>query len=1855
MSGIPDVAVRFLDQARATPHLVAVHHNGHELTYAQLAEQVDDLTSRLRAAGVDGGPTVVLLPHGIPLVVAILATFASGSTFVPATDQWPDDYLAAVVRRAGAAVVVTDAPGAVRLAALNGTRAPVAAAVRVVAIDDSHRPESPAGEPRAPSGQERAYLYFTSGSTGTPKAVVGSLRGLGHFIGWEIDEFGVGPGRRTSLLTIPTFDPFLRDIFVPLCSGATLCIPPSAETILDGPALLAWLEDDRIDLVHLVPTLLRELVRGGRPAAAYRPRLLLLAGEPVRGSDITQARDALGDTAELVNLYGPTETTLATCWRRLTLDDATSHIVPVGRPLPGSQVQVCDADGRPQPPGVEGELVIVTHHASHGYLDDPVLTDRSFEGFGGPGPVRYRTGDRGYLTPDGDVVCLGRLDSQVKVRGMKVDLANVERRLRGLPAIRDAVVHQSDDGTLVAAVSAPGGVTAEEIDTALVKVLPRHMVPGRYLVLPGFPTLPNGKVDRQRLRAADQVPDAVSDAVSDAVTRGVVHLWREVLGAAGVHAGSNFFLLGGHSMLAARLARAIRERFAVTLGAADILEHPTVAAQVALIRAASPAPGIPAADVPIGSEVSPQERAIFLADALATVPTTYLMPWAYRVTGPLDVARIRSVTALLVQRHDALRTTYAFADAGITARVRPPDAPVDVVRVLDVSDNPPHDEATLLRLLDELTVPFDLSSEIPLRVVVVRLAPDDHVLLFHLHHIAGDEASQVILEQEFALGYVGGDLPPAVGSYRGYAARAAYPRDAADASGRVHQHLTNLREVPRLNLPRDPSASGRQSNTGRRTRWTLPLELVEDLLRRGAEWGVTPFEITLTGFALALGGFAETSDLVLGVAAQGREDAHLENTVGVFMSAVPVRCTVDPDGSLHEATMQVAGVARAARRLGAIPADVLESPQFRRNPGLHPVFDVMVVHQDPDRPELALPGCAIEPLRMAGTTSRYDLTLYLHPRSSGWDAEFEYCTDLFSEGYVRALWHALCTVLAEICHRPDLALREVELVSVGAEPLPGGIDAALSPLPPALVHERFAAHAQMTPDAPALCFGDEEFSYAQVRDRAAAIAVALRRHPAFRPGAPVGVMMSRTPDLVATLLAVLASGAPYVPLDVGFPPARIAHILDRSRVGLIATDGTVVAVTPDVPSLDVTTVRATHSVEEPVAHGPVDVALTDSAYQIFTSGSTGFPKGVDISHGNLVNFVDGIAEAVGLDRDLRVCCLTTVSFDIFVLEVLVPLALGGVVVLADEREQLDLAALAKLLRRHRVNTLQLTPSRLSAFLDAADAEAHLQGISTFVIGGEPITQDGVRRLLSFAGPPRVFNAYGPTETCVWSTVKRIESVDDLTIGRAIKNTRLYVMDRRLRLRPRGLPGELCIGGHGVATGYVHDPHRTTRAFVADRYHPGERIYRTGDIVRWNDRDELAFIGREDQQVKVRGYRVELREIEIALNAHPDIREAVCVLTTGHTGAAGEVHAAYTSAEPIPDGVLRSHLAEHLPSYCVPTGFWRLAELPVTPNAKIDRNAVKAWLTTSLGSATRPDGQPNGNGVFGTGAQATDPESAFVRMTWAELLGRSTFDDDANFFDVGGNSLLLVRLHNAIERRYPGRLTLPDLFGYPTVGLTATQLRTSAASAAATATASATATAVATATTPTPLPVVVLRNEFRVRSGNGTRAVDHPSPVDPTLGSAVSQRCAALGIAESEFGLAAFVSALTTLAPPGPVEVVAFDTAGARCVRLDPRALTPTAILTEAAAVLRDPRGQDDLTFTARPRTTRSITAAWCFAAEIPHALRGCDLVLVADPQAPLGRVLRVNQMRVDARMATYVLGSINHMARQLSSDPKERQ
>ena len=222
MSGIPDVAVRFLDQARATPHLVAVHHNGHELTYAQLAEQVDDLTSRLRAAGVDGGPTVVLLPHGIPLVVAILATFASGSTFVPATDQWPDDYLAAVVRRAGAAVVVTDAPGAVRLAALNGTRAPVAAAVRVVAIDDSHRPESPAGEPRAPGGQERAYLYFTSGSTGTPKAVVGSLRGLGHFIGWEIDEFGVGPGRRTSLLTIPTFDPFLRDIFVPLCSGATL-------------------------------------------------------------------------------------------------------------------------------------------------------------------------------------------------------------------------------------------------------------------------------------------------------------------------------------------------------------------------------------------------------------------------------------------------------------------------------------------------------------------------------------------------------------------------------------------------------------------------------------------------------------------------------------------------------------------------------------------------------------------------------------------------------------------------------------------------------------------------------------------------------------------------------------------------------------------------------------------------------------------------------------------------------------------------------------------------------------------------------------------------------------------------------------------------------------------------------------------------------------------------------------------------------------------------------------------------------------------------------------------------------------------------------------------------------------------------------------------------------------------------------------------------------------------------------------------------------------------------------------------------------------------------------------------------
>jgi len=1299
-------------------------------------------------------------------------------------------------------------------------------------------------------------------------------------------------------------------------------------------------------------------------------------------------------------------------------------------------------------------------------------------------------------------------------------------------------------------------------------------------------------------------------------------------------------------MLAARLARAIRERYAVPLRATDILEHPTVAAQAALIRAAETDPPTAAtADQPVapGTAVSAQERAIFLADALATVPTTYNMPWAYRVRGPLEVDRVRRVAALLVDRHDVLRTTYAFVDDDIAAHVHPAGAVPDLVRVLDLCDDPPPSEAALIALLESLEAPFHCSREFPLRVVVLRLAPDDHVLLFDLHHIAGDEATQVILEQEFGLGYSGCELPPVLGSYREYAARAAYRRDPTQLSAQFHEHLTNLRDLPRLSLPRDPRASGRQSNAGRRARWTFPPQLVEDVRRRSAEWGVTPFEITMTGFALALGGVAETTDLVLGIAGHGRDDAQLERMVGVVMAAVPVRCSVEPDGTLHEATRRVTSAVRAALRRGPIPDEVFDSPQLRRNPGLHPVFDVMVVHQDPDRPEFALPGCAVEPIPLPGTTSRYDLTLYVHPRSTGLHVEFEFCVDLFSETYVETIWHTLCTVITEICRRPDLALRELELVSVGVDSGPGGLDAALTPVPATPMHEQFAARARANPTAIAVCFGDEELTYAQVRDRSSAIGVAIRSHPAFRRGAPVGVMMSRTPDLVATLLAVLASGAPYVPLDVAFPPARIAHILARSRVGLIVTDHSVAGVSPDVPSIDVSIVPSILTSDEVGAPARVPIALSDSAYQIFTSGSTGFPKGVDISHGNLVNFIDGISEALGLGADLRIGCLTTVSFDIFVLEVLVPLALGGVVVLADEREQLDLGALAILLRRHRVNTLQLTPSRLSAFLDVPNAESHLQGISTFVVGGEPIAQDGVRHLLSFAGRPRVFNAYGPTETCVWSTIKHIESVDDLTIGREIKNTRLYVMDRRLRLRPRGLPGELCIGGHGVAKGYVHDPDRTDRAFVADRYHPGERIYRTGDIVRWNDDDDLEFIGREDQQVKVRGYRVELREIDVVLSTHPDLREAVCVLTSTPGGGGAELHAAYTSAEPIPDAVLRAHVAAHLPTYCVPSGFWRIAELPFTPNAKVDRNAVKAWLATALNTpvstvdasadspaASDPDEAP------GTGPRATDDESAFMRATWAHLLGHAAFGDDANFFDVGGNSLLLVRLHNAIERRYPGQLTLPDLFGYPTVALTAARLRSSRAAPSA------------------PLPVVQLRHEFRVRSGSGTRAVDHPDPVDATLATAVTQCCEVLAITPEEFGFATFLSALTTLAAPGPVTVVAADSAGMACVGLDPRALTATAILTETAAALRS-GDRGDLRFTAPPRTTGSITAAWCSAGAVPDVLRGCDLVLVADAHAPLGRVLQVNQLRIDARMTTYVLGALNHMARQLSSDPKERQ
>ncbi len=1644
----------FEAQVRQAPDAPALRYAGQTLTYTELNRRANQLARHLQKLGVGPETLVgVCVEPSFEMIVAVLGALKAGGAFLPLAAHYPAERLRFMIADSGTRLILTQAALVPFVQTLAG------ADTRGLALDAewpaiAANADTDLAEASAP--EALAYVIYTSGSTGTPKGALLEHRGLSNFCQAFAHTMGVRAHDRVLQFASFSFDAAVAEIFIALLNGACLCLAPR-ETMMAMPDLAGLIQSEQVTVAVLPPTVLSLL----RPDAVPTLRNVTSAGEACT-PDIA-ARWSGGDRA-FFNGYGPTETAVGALFSRL----APGNPVTLGRPIANLRAYVLDAQRRPLPVGVPGELCLGGVQVGRGYLNRPELTAEKFIELAlddeGAFQRVYRTGDLVRYRPDGQLEFLGRLDFQVKVRGYRIELGEIEAALQQHPAVALAAVLAREDAPgekrlvayLTARADAPPAASLRDF---LKARLPDFMLPAAFVTLDQFPLTPNGKIDRRAL-PAPEAGDVVAAAYVPPQTPTeeiIAGQWAAVLGQARVGARDNFFELGGHSLLATQVVARAREAFQVELPLRSLFDDPTVAGLAAAVdaarragdgQAAPPIAPLPrnAAGLPVDPDLAAlvagqdagaapvaftQQRLWFL-DQLEPNRPDYNIATAVRLQGALDAGALTRALDEIVRRHAALRTTFANVD-GQPVQVIAPTLTL-ALPVEDLSDRPEAErEAQALRLASaEARAPFDLARGPLVRARLLRLAPDHHIALLTTHHIISDGWSMGLFVSELAALYQAcaagapSPLPELPVQYADFAHWQRRWLQGETLDKQLAYWRNELAGSPALlELPTDRPRPAVQTSRGATLPFRLAGALRDPFKRLLQHEGATLFMGLLAAFQVLLHRYSGQTDFNVGTPIANRTRTELEGLIGFFANTLVLRARLDePAGlSFRDLLARVRETSLGAYAHQDLPFEKLvEALQPERNLSHTPLFQVMFVLDNAPLSGFDLAGLRLSPVAAETGAASFDLTLSMREDGQGWGGYIEYNTDLFDAATIQRLVGHLETLITGLLDDPDRPIAELPLLTE-AERRQMLVDwnATTAPTPTdRTVHQLFEAWADRIPDAPALVFEDQSLSYAQLDQRANHLAHALRAR-GVGPDTLVGLCTDRAFDMVVGLLGILKAGGAYLPLDPAYPPDRLAFMLQDSGAPLVLTQqhlrpvvqalGTtvpVLALDADWPAL----------AQHPATRPPVNVSPDHLAYVIYTSGSTGRPKGALLRHAGLGNLAEAQRRAFEITPGTRVLQFSPFSFDASVWETVMALLNGATLVLA--RQETITGDLLRVLRDQAVTTVTLPPSVLAVLTPQA-----LPALRTVISAGEACSRELVAR---WAPGRRFFNAYGPTETTVCAAWAQCDPADPLppSIGRPILNFQLYVLDQHQQPVPVGVPGELIIGGAGVARGYLNRPELTAEKFVTlplDDDGAVQRYYRTGDLVRYRPDGNLEFLGRIDQQVKVRGFRIELGEIEAALQQHPAVAQAAVLAREDRPG--DKRLAAYVArAEGAPPGddaltlALRDHLRARLPEYMVPTIVVYLERLPLSPSGKVERKALPA-----------PDLSRAESRAYV--APRTETERRLAALC-QELLGLERVGVDDNFFDLGGHSLLATQLISRVRETFQAELPLRVLFEQPTV-------------------------------------------------------------------------------------------------------------------------------------------------------------------------------------------------------------------------------
>ncbi|MBB5935020.1 amino acid adenylation domain-containing protein [Streptomyces zagrosensis] len=1656
----------FEEQVARTPDAVAAVFLGQALTFAELNERANRLARVLIARGA--GPECLVglsLRHSAAMMPAVLAIQKTGAAYVPIDPEYPTSRIAHLVTDAAPVLVVTTSQDAAALPAGTGT----------LLLDDPGIAEEAAGQsganltnadrttPLEPA--HAAYVIYTSGSTGTPKGVVIEHRNaVNLFHNHRSDYFRPAARRagaerlRMALAASISFDASVAGMMWML-DGHELHLVDD-ECRYDPAAFVRFTREQRIDIVDVTPSFAEQLLLAGLLDGRH-PAVLVMGGEAISEALLAEVDAVPG--LETYNCYGPTECTA----------DATSpqHMrgtsgQNIGRPVWNGRVYVLDGDYAPTPVGVVGELYVAGAGVSRGYLGRPGLTaDRYLPCPFGTGERMYRTGDLVRWLASGDLEYIGRADEQVKIRGFRVELGEIEAVLHSHADVAQAAILARDSagGGSAGGGGAGGGkqliayvvpteqagvaptLGAGEFPAALrrhaAERLPDYMVPVAVVVLDGLPLTPNGKLDRNSLPAPELSGLATSRAPRTALEETLCGLFTETLGGERIGIDDSFFDLGGNSLLAMRLASRVRTVLDAELPVRAIFDTPTVADLAGQLGDA-PSAGPALRPMPRGAIVPASfgQRRLWFLDTMDPEHSPYKIPLAIRLDGDLDREALGRALSDVVERHEVLRTVYPEHDGEPHQVVLPIHEATPQLSIVPTTEAELADAAVAATFQ-----PFDLRSQPPLRATLFTLAERAHVLLLVVHHIAADGWSMGPLTRDLSQAYAARlrqaapDWQPLPVQYADYAAWQRTRIGSEDDPGSlITQQLTHwksaLADLPgELALPTDRPRPATSGNRGGVELFTVDADLHAALTQLAGQRQASLFMVVQAALAALLHRLGAGTDIPIGTPVAGRADTALDDLVGFFVNSLVLRTDVSGDPAFGELLERVRQSDLAAYAHQDVPFErLVEVLNPARVAGRNPLFQVELGVQENADEELAFPGltAAVTPVGAAAVPFdlSFELSATTHAASpAGMTGRLDYSTELFDPPTARALVERLLRVLRHIAAHPSIPIGEIDVLAAAErDELLREFNRSERPTDLIDVVARIQQFAADTPQAIALVDDQGETDYATLAGRASALTRRLTSAGAG-PNAVVAVFAKRSAAVPTALLGILGAGAAYLPLDPTGPAARNADMLARSGARAVLTDPAHAAAAEELAAAaggDIPVLEFDTSCDAPGALAQPVGTPDDLAYILFTSGTTGRPKGAMVHRRGMNNHLLAKVEDLTLTASDSVLQNAPLSFDISVWQMLTALVVGGRTRIAGDDLVADPDQLFGQVADEQITGVEVVPALLRTALDGWDLTGdtpQLPHLRWLMVTGEALAPDlCVRWFERFPGIPLI-NAYGPTEcsddvTHAWLTADTpLTTGQRVPIGRVIRNTQLYVLDPHLRPVALGAVGELYVGGTGVGYGYIGDPAKTADAFLPDPFsgQRGARLYRTGDQVRYRPGGHLEFLGRNDHQVKIRGQRIELAEVESALRATDGVRDAVVTVRTepaGHHRLIG-----YYTGDAAPDTV-RAGITGALTTAMIPSVLISLAALPLSDNGKVDRKQLP-----------EPDLPAAGTGR----APATEREKALCAI-FAEVLGVPSVGVDDDFFDLGGHSLLATRLAARVRAALGVRLPVRLLFEAPTV-------------------------------------------------------------------------------------------------------------------------------------------------------------------------------------------------------------------------------